>query len=163
MPYVRAKEDVYLVAPYGLKSKGDEFAYEGPDNPYLEEVEVHPYGRYSTGELESELKRRGLITATNDPNVMRAALLDDDNAPEIVAENKTGRKKGAATPPPQKQGDSQETPLTRFQKFMKETSGGFHASDLDWTVVGTDKDGYPVVKGSPEDVSNPDRKAGTSE
>jgi hypothetical protein len=42
-----------------------------------------------------------------------------------------------------------------FDAFMMETSGGHHATDLDWTRVGRDKDGFPVVKGSPEDVSAP--------
>ena len=39
-------------------------------------------------------------------------------------------------------------------KFLMETSGGFHATDADWTTVGRDVNGFPVVKGSPDDVSD---------
>lgn len=55
----------------------------------------------------------------------------------------------------------------QFSKFMQETSGGFHATDQDWTTVGMDGEGWPVAKGSKEDVSAqpnpPDRKAGSKE
>jgi hypothetical protein len=57
---------------------------------------------------------------------------------------------GSATQPkPQSEAEA------AFHKFMNETSGGFHSTDQDWTTVGMDEKGWPVVKGSPEDVSNP--------
>jgi glycine/serine hydroxymethyltransferase len=40
-----------------------------------------------------------------------------------------------------------------LHKFLMETSGGFHTTDADWTTVGRNSDGFPVAKGSPEDVS----------
>lgn len=54
-----------------------------------------------------------------------------------------------------------------FSKFMQETSGGFHATNEDWTTVGMDASGWPVPKGSKDDVSDqpnpPERKAGSKE
>lgn len=54
-----------------------------------------------------------------------------------------------------------------FAKFMNETSGGFHATDQDWTTVGIDASGYPVPKGSATDISAqpnlPERKCGSKE
>jgi hypothetical protein len=47
------------------------------------------------------------------------------------------------------------TPEESLQKFLMETSGGFHATDADWTTVGRDAKGWPVVKGSPADVTTP--------
>lgn len=46
-----------------------------------------------------------------------------------------------------------------FNKFMMETSGGFHATSQDWTTVGRDSSGYPVVKGSLLDVTSNDKPA----
>ena len=45
------------------------------------------------------------------------------------------------------------TPKQIFDKFMLETSGGFHATNEDWTTVGRDASGFPVPKGSASDVT----------
>jgi hypothetical protein len=50
-------------------------------------------------------------------------------------------------------GTANDAAVKSFEKFLQETSGGFHATADDWTTVGRDKEGFPVVKGSPEDVS----------
>lgn len=54
---------------------------------------------------------------------------------------------------------SDGTPQGDLDKFLMVTSGGNFPDKGDWTTVGRDASGFPVPKGSPEDVTN--QAAGT--
>ena len=157
MGLVRAKKDVYL-NEHGYHAMGTEFEYVGPDNENLESVEAGPYASYGEGELREEIRKRGLTyVAVATHKDLEAVLAEDDT-------KKGAQKVEPKEPKPAK--PAKQTPAEKqYEKFMQETSGGFHSTDDDWTTVGLDASGFPVPKGSPEDVSNstnpPARKAGS--
>ena len=83
MATVRAKEAVYLAPEHGgYHAKGDEFAYDGPENENLEPIEEGPYYDYSVSELKDELTRRSIgVPPQATKHAMSELLVGDDSTP----------------------------------------------------------------------------------